>query len=422
MKTKFYLDKRTPVRILVPDSAGVEPTYPIKIALNSDGGSAYIPTGINVRESEWLSKPSPGQVINSPRKEAYNIKLMEKKLAVDKAVEVLRKRGELQGKSVSEIKDLVLKKLQADEYGEVGYEWPVVKCFDKFIGTKKRKGTAGVYESTRRKLLSYAGFTPRTTFRDITSGWLMDFESYLSETSPSANARGIHLRNIRAVFNYAISEELTGAAYPFKRFKIRAEQTRDRSLSAEDIRRLARVECSTALGKYRDIFLLSFYMCGLNLEDLLGLKDMKGGRIEIRRTKTGQPINMTVQPEALEIINRYRGKKYLLDVMEKCGNYKNYQRRINRYLKSLGKTYNPKTKDWEGEALIPDLSFYYARYSWATIAAELDIPERTIGAALAHSTAHTVTSIYTRVDMRRKVDAANRKVIDFCFKDLESQK
>ena len=418
MKTKFYLDKRTPVRLLTLDTAGVEIPYPIKISLNSKGSSAYIPTGVSVPESQWLSKPSPGQIINHPRKEAYNIKLMEKKLAVDKAIESLRKRGELHGKSVSEIKDLVIRKLDADQYGELGDECPVLRCFDRCIATKKRAGTIGVYESTKRKLLLFDGCTPRTTFRDVTAGWLSEFESYLAETSPSANARGVHLRNLRAVFNYALSEGLTGAVYPFKRFKIRTEPTPDRSLSAEDIRRLRDARCSPSLGKYRDIFLLSFYMCGLNLEDLLQLREIKNGRIEIRRTKTGQPIVMTVQPEAQEIIDKYRGKGYLLDILDKCGNYKNYQRRINRYLKCVGRAYNPKTRAWEGQAVNGGLSFYFARYAWATIAAELDIPERTIGAALAHSTAHTVTSIYTRVDMRKKIDAANRKVIDFCLNDL----
>lgn len=61
------------------------------------------------------------------------------------------------------------------------------------------------------------------------------------------------------------------------------------------------------------------------------------------------------------------------------------------------------------------MTYYCMRYSWATIAAELDIPERTVGAALAHSTAKSVTSIYIRVDMRKKIDAANRAVIDHVF-------
>ena len=358
-----------------------------------------------------------------PRKERLNLALSEKKLTVDKILEELRTKGELHGRTASQIRTLALKKLAELEDGYSDGELPVVKCFDRSISRKRRSGTRGVYESTKRRLASWGRFTDKTTFLDITERWLEDFESYLAETAPSANARAVHLRNLRAVFNDALEDGMTHASYPFKRFKIRTALTDDRSLTPEELRAIRDAECSPSLAKYRDLFMLSFYLCGLNLEDILQLRGMKGGKIEIQRIKTGQPILMKVQPEALEIINRYRGKEYLLDILERCGNYKNYQSRINGYLKLIGKRYNPKTKKWEGEAVRDDLSFYYARYAWGTIAAELDIPEKTIASSLSHGTAKTVTSIYMRVDMRKKVDAANRQVIDHVFgESLESKK
>ena len=58
------------------------------------------------------------------------------------------------------------------------------------------------------------------------------------------------------------------------------------------------------------------------------------------------------------------------------------------------------------------LSWYWARYSWATYAADLDIPKDTISEALGHSHGAKVTGIYIKYN-RDKVDAANRKVIDY---------
>lgn len=58
------------------------------------------------------------------------------------------------------------------------------------------------------------------------------------------------------------------------------------------------------------------------------------------------------------------------------------------------------------------LSTYYARHSWATIAAEIDITFETISAALGHSIANPTTAIYINFN-QRKVDEANRKVIDY---------
>ena len=63
--------------------------------------------------------------------------------------------------------------------------------------------------------------------------------------------------------------------------------------------------------------------------------------------------------------------------------------------------------------LFPNLTTYWARHTWATIAASLDIPKETIAAALGHG-GNTVTDIYIDFD-QRKVDEANRKVIDWAL-------
>jgi len=57
-----------------------------------------------------------------------------------------------------------------------------------------------------------------------------------------------------------------------------------------------------------------------------------------------------------------------------------------------------------------ELTIYWGRHTWATLAAGLDVPKDTIAAALGHG-ANTVTDVYIDFD-RRKVDVANRRVID----------
>ena len=61
----------------------------------------------------------------------------------------------------------------------------------------------------------------------------------------------------------------------------------------------------------------------------------------------------------------------------------------------------------------PMLSSYVARHSWATIAASLDIPKDVIAHALGHG-GSSVTDIYIDFD-QRKVDEANRRVLDWVF-------
>ena len=115
---------------------------------------------------------------------------------------------------------------------------------------------------------------------------------------------------------------------------------------------------------------------------------------------------------SLEIIEKYRGEKWLLNILDRYKDYKDYTKRINRALKNIG----PVKRSGLGgkkeyKPLFPEISTYWARHSWATIAASLDIPRDTIAHALGHG-GNTVTDIYIDFD-QSKVDAANRKVLDW---------
>ena len=164
----------------------------------------------------------------------------------------------------------------------------------------------------------------------------------------------------------------------------------------------------------RDMFMLMFYLCGINSVDLFNARPdaLSNGRLEYVRAKTHKAYSVKVEPEAMEIIDRYRGKDYLLNVMDSRTNYKDFLHRMDKALKQIGPVERhglggKKTR----HPLFPDLSQYWCRHTWATIAAELDIPKETIAAGLGHG-GNTVTDIYIRFDLR-KVDEANRSVIDY---------
>ena len=62
-----------------------------------------------------------------------------------------------------------------------------------------------------------------------------------------------------------------------------------------------------------------------------------------------------------------------------------------------------------------NVTTYWARHTWASIASELDIPEDTISRALGHATSGaSVTMTYINYNSR-KIDEANRRVIDHVF-------
>lgn len=114
----------------------------------------------------------------------------------------------------------------------------------------------------------------------------------------------------------------------------------------------------------------------------------------------------------MEIIERYKGKEHLLYV-EDLKDYRTYTYAMCRGLKKLGEVeVKGRGGKKERKPLFPDISTYWARHTWATIAASLDIPKETISAALGHEIGSRVTSIYIDFD-QKKVDEANRKVMDY---------
>lgn len=403
MKTNLYHDTRWTRKDPKTEA-------PIRISLNHKGSSAYIDTGISVLPSQWEKKDGRWEVVRHRLSTRYNLMIAEKKLEVERTLEELRESGKLRGRSLSEIRKMVI---EAMENGGANAPILFMEKFDEWTEGKINRTTRKTYRLTAKKIRLFDTNADKLHFEDITRQWLTSFDAWMSRTAPSVNARNIHLRNIRAVYN-EWSENID-APYPFKRFKIIPEPTRDRSISAEKLRLLFSAECSEWQARYRDYFKLIFLLAGLNIGDLAGIKSLTNGRAEGTRSKTGQPFSLCILPEAEEIIERYRGDGYVVDILNRYSDYRTFAHRLNDSIKRIGQTYNPHTKKWEGEPIAPDASIYCARFSWATIAAELDIPERTIGAALAHSTKGSVTSIYIRTDMKKKIDDAQRKVADFIF-------
>lgn len=300
--------------------------------------------------------------------------------------------------------------IKDDRFGEF------VTHYLQFVERKNTQGTKNVYNHTLSRIRAFDAQIDDKMFTDITLQWLNDFEAFCARTA-NKNARNIHLRNIRAVFNSAIDYELT-THYPFRRFKIRPEATRKRSLSVEDLRKLFNYDVEEYAVIYRDMFKLIFMLIGINVADLYYIKRITSdGRIEYKRAKTHRLYSIKIEPEAREIIEQYRGENYLLSLADNVAKHQYFTARCNKALKKFGtvkRVGRGGKKIFEPE-FDEGISIYWARHSWATIASQLDIPKEVISAALGHGSV-SVTDIYIDFDSR-KIDRANRMVLDYVLYD-----
>ena len=345
-------------------------------------------------------------VIGHPRKIQLNSFIQGQKLAVDVIIFRLAESGSLVGLSASQIKDRVMAELYPPETEPAPKVSPYC-CFIEFIKSKTGR-TRQIYQTTLNRLLAFRPDFAELAFEDITYRWLEDFDRFMANDAPSRNARNIHHRNLRAVINRAIDDGLT-ICYPYRKYKIRAEATRKRDMSVAELRKIAFTTLPGWMEQYRDMWLLSFMLIGINVADLCALREVDGaGRIQYIRAKTHRLYSIRVEPEALALIDRYRGKDQLLYMMDSHTNYRAWYQQLCRGLTAI-REYLNKIDDG---VHIKELTSYNARHSWSTIAADLEIPDETISLALGHSGGNATTNIYIHRN-RKKVDAANRRVIDW---------
>lgn len=402
--TKFYLDTRA-------TKNDNEKLAPVKLVISKKGTTALLSTGVKATPEQWDKRKLI--VIKRENEKKLNLFLSKFRLRVENIILDAQANGNLAGMNASQIKDYISRELAPqEEISQLPKDLFSI-YYIRYSNTKSGR-TKELYETTLKRITEFCPNIEDLTFTDIDKTWLQSFDAFMSQSSPSRNARNIHLRNIRAVFNHAIEEEVT-SSYPFRKYKLKNEPTMKRSLSISQLREFFSCEPWGIYKEYQDIFKLIFYLCGINLIDLFNLTkdDVINGRIEYRRAKTGKLYSIKVEPEAQEILNRYQGEKYLLNIHDRYKNHKDYMQHINRGLSMIGHIVN-KNKNGVPimKPICSSLSTYWARHTWATIAAELDIPKETIAAGLGHNIGSPITSIYIDFNLK-KVDEANRKIIDY---------
>lgn len=391
VSTKFYLDTRYG-----------DKEFPIKISISYNGKTALLATGIKVAKGQWNGK----EVIKHPNAMMLNATIGGMKSAVD--YRILEMRESIKGKTATQIKDAVLVALHREEGKKVTF----LSRFDRFLSLKNKKLTIQSYEWTRKKLLEFDRRLAKKTFEEIDTDYIKDF---LASLDLSRNSKNILLRNIRAVFNDAIDANVT-TAYPFRKISTATAPTKKKALTLEQMQTLFSCECEPWMEEYIDMFRLMIMLRGINAVDLFSAKltQIDNNRLEYSRSKVGTSLlSVKIEPEAWKIIDKYRGKDYLLSPRDRYADYQDYLRHMNRALKSVGRPLG-KFGKIEGDGLFPKLSSNWARHSWATVGIRLGIPKDVISRGMGHSPGVKVTDIYIDYDSK-DIDDANRKIIDKIF-------
>ncbi len=386
---------------------------PIKIRLYHKGRNAYIDTAYSVRPEYFDVKT--GIIINHPDNDFMveaNAALAGIVAKYSKAIKLLEDYADTM--EITKFKALVL---QTGESNKIAYIDGVdfYESAVKIITTLQldgQEGHAANISTTISILQKYHGLDRTLPFEIIDIDFLKSFRRWYVPKHGKIVTFNKHLRNIKLIFNESRRKKIISRdIYPFDDFAIPTGY--DAEIRCVDAKTIYMISQTEGLG--RDVFMLSFYLCGMNLKDIVNLPYSSSGQIDTKRIKTIRSANpvrlrLKLHPNVQDIINRYQDPERKKLVKFPMSNYRVLNKSVNDQLKKIATELGIDT----------GLSYTYARHSFATIAGSLKIPDNVIDKALMHSGKGMIEK-YRQFDYSIVDDALN-KVVKEVFKHDKSAK
>lgn len=284
---------------------------------------------------------------------------------------------------------------------------------ERFLTTRKTAYKEGTFKLYRDALTYFEMFLGSDyLLQRLTSDELHRFEQFLrNNRGLSQTTISIKMRNLHTIINYARRQKFVEYEVdPYVDYEDPLPGRRDSTITLEELRRVRDIDLSkergTMIGYARDIFMLSFYLCGMNLQDIMA-QDFRNDQVKFMRIKTETRrkfptyTEFTIQPEARAILDRItkNGKLYIHH-KRSCGAL---QRILYSCLPRIAKLCGIET----------DFIYYSARKTFAQLANQLFIKDSVIEYCIGDTVTQSkkVIGYYINVTPRM-ADLSIRKVFD----------
>ena len=398
MKITVKLDKRYRL---------ISGKYAVKLSIARNGKTLYIPLGIEVKEEDWdATGKNQNYVKNIRERNALNMHIRSRLSQAEQAIRDLQLRGLLrQFDNKKLIAYLSTDRKKTEKRQLFSFQ------AEQYLKEKNNKGSIDTYNNAIKALGRHYDYE-RLTLMDIDKKMLEDYRKKLQGEGLKTNTIVNYINKIKAIYRYAYNNGDIEKPFPY--FQLRREPTRKRSLLIEQIRKLINLDAKKIQRRYIDIFTLILYMRGINMKDLseLMITDLHNGRIEYNRDKTGKHIEVKIEPEMLEIINRYRGKQHLLKFFDGHKTEEEFYRYFGNNMRMSLRNAALKI------GISEPLSAYWARHTWSSIAIEIGVDVAYVSAGLSHSHGEPITQVYIQY-RQKKIDEESRRVIDYILQKGE---
>ena len=240
-----------------------------------------------------------------------------------------------------------------------------------------------------------------------------DIRRLLDEMRARGYASGnmqMRLTHFKAAVNDLIDRELIRYdMHPFRGIKIPQAAPKYTDISRADVQRIRNLkpDCKR-LELGRNIWLLSFYLCGLNLVDLTRLgEELRGQVLRFERqktsghTRTSCPVSFTIPDQARPLIKWAESAGIFRE--RTPTEYKSLQRYVNRCIGLVAETVGIKGS----------FSYYSARHTFAQMGLMAGVHLELIEHLLGHSVKSSRPIFSYLHIMHEQADKAVQEIIDY---------
>lgn len=376
-------------------------SYKIRISIGHRSETHYIVTPYSVNT---LSEFDNGIVVRVPNAHEINIKLRN---LLNDYEERLERIDSPEDYTCKELRDLL--KSMRTHSSKITFKQSSEQ-YQKELIEDGRGSYAGMLQNSLRLFFEFTGGD--VFLSEISTITISEFERWLKRKGVSQTYISMTLSMTRTIVNRAIRMQLvTYSVHPFTYWKRPADPERELDISVEDVRAIR--DAQPRLKKQRiarDIFMLSYYLGGINLIDLLeidfrGVSVLEYTRHKSRNMKlSDKRISFTLQPEAKELISKWMNRNTgRLDFGYKFS-YKNFLAYVTRSIKSLAKDID--IQDYR------KVCYYTARKSFVQHGFDLGISLEVLEYCIGQSVKNNRPIFNYLKIMRKHADVAFRQILD----------
>ena len=387
---------------ILPAKVLTDGTHRIRIAMSHRGQTRYFMTRFIIPSKNNIIG---GQVIGIPNASYINQQLLKQMSDIYQAFDSLEDTDYM---TCSQLLAMIEEKMKGIK--------PITlhEAFTLYRENKLRSTSESTIRILDTAIAAIEPFFPDDyALKRLDAMKLFELRDFLTNTKKlNSTTQLMYLGYLRGAVSFAVRhKKVQFEVMPFRDFDMPKNQVRNVWLTLEQLRAVRDKEFEGQFKEQmtfsRDLFMLSFYLCGMNLVDIMRL-DLTKPTVRFLRQKTmnrrpdEQSTEFTIQPEARQLIDKLLSDGSI-HYKQKCKTYCSVTRMLNRHLKLVAEACGINSR----------MIFYSARKTFTQLANELMIKESIIEFCIGDSTSvgNKTIGSYIKVN-KRMADAAIRKIFN----------